>query len=85
MQDISPLISQVVVSGTAATILASAVTHYILEESLTSRKGVVQSLLVGGNVFGAMLLEKGWQRLTFGALSAGTVFVLLFQKRRLSL
>jgi len=41
-------------------LLAGVITKYVLEESLPSMTGVIKALLLGGNVFGAMMMKKNW-------------------------
>jgi hypothetical protein len=71
-----------VVSGTVAALLASSITKFVLEERLNTHEGFVQSLVIGGSALSAILMKKTWQKLSFGAVTAGTIFILLVNKSR---
>lgn len=73
--------SEAVISTTFSTIVATAVTKYLLKQDIRSPMGVASAGIIGGGLVGVYLAKKMWQKLAFSAASSGAIAILLLTRK----
>lgn len=51
---------ELLLSGTAAGLMAISVTKYVIGDRLGERSGIIKSLAIGTNLFLALRMKKNW-------------------------